>query len=129
MHLYKFSQIGQATKAGKRFIDRNAIGKKLSKIVAITFYEKKEDKNVLIGLQATYLVGKSKKKGLLNLLVDKSEVIERNFELQNQDYIKTIDCLRDDKGVIVGVSMVSIKNIILKAGIMTDNREPIKMEP
>ena len=33
MHLYKFSEIGEATKAGKRFIDRNAIGKKAAKIV------------------------------------------------------------------------------------------------
>lgn len=40
-HLYRFSEIGDATKAGKRFIDRNVIGKRAAKIIAISFYESK----------------------------------------------------------------------------------------
>jgi hypothetical protein len=38
VHLYRFAEIGEATKAGKRFIDRGAIGKKPAKIVGVTFY-------------------------------------------------------------------------------------------
>ena len=37
-HNYKFNEVGEATKAGKRFIDRSAIGKRPAKIVAVTFY-------------------------------------------------------------------------------------------
>lgn len=37
-HLYRFAEIGEATKAGKRFIDRAAIGKNPARIIAISFY-------------------------------------------------------------------------------------------
>jgi hypothetical protein len=37
-HLFRFTEIGEATKIGKRFIDRSAIGKKSAKIIAISFY-------------------------------------------------------------------------------------------
>ena len=59
-HLFKYSEVGEATKAGKRFIDRVSIGRKAAKIIGITFYENKSDHKI-IGLQATYHVGKSRK--------------------------------------------------------------------
>lgn len=40
-HLYRFAEIGDATKAGKRFIDRPLIGKRPAKIVGMSFYESK----------------------------------------------------------------------------------------
>lgn len=37
-HLFRFAEIGEATKDGKRFIDRNPIGKKVAKIVGVTYF-------------------------------------------------------------------------------------------
>jgi hypothetical protein len=34
----------------------------------------------------------------------------------------------NEKGVIVGISMVSANNVVLKAGVTTSNRQSIKME-
>jgi hypothetical protein len=42
-HAFRFIEVGEATKAGKRFIDRTAIGKRSAKIVGVTFYQKKEE--------------------------------------------------------------------------------------
>ena len=41
-HTFKYGEIGDATKAGKRFIDRNAIGKRAAKIVGVVYYQKKD---------------------------------------------------------------------------------------
>ncbi len=41
-HAFRFVEVGEATKAGKRFIDRTAIGKRPAKIVGVTFYQNKE---------------------------------------------------------------------------------------
>lgn len=43
--------------------------------------------------------------------------------------MKTIDCLQDEKGIIVGASMVSLRNQILRAGKQTDIRSNIILEP
>jgi hypothetical protein len=40
-HLYKYNEVGEGTKSGKRFIDRPLLGKRTAKIVAVTFFEKK----------------------------------------------------------------------------------------
>ena len=45
--------------------------------------------------------------------------------LETGDYIKSIDCMTNPKGVIVGVSMVSAANVIIKGGAMTASRHPI----
>ena len=37
-HLYKFNEVGEGTKNGKRFIDRAIVGKRTAKIVAVTFF-------------------------------------------------------------------------------------------
>jgi hypothetical protein len=127
-HLFRFAEIGDATKAGKRFIDRTAIGKKAAKIIAISFYESKETQK-LLGLKATYLIGKSQKEGNKNILSDSNLAEERHFDLQEGDYVKTIDCLQDEKGLIVGISMVSANNQILRAGIQSDHRKTIDLDP
>lgn len=128
-HSYPFSEIGEATKAGKRFIDRSAIGKKHAKIIEITFFEKKEGEKELLGLQATYLVGHTKKKGLLNILYDASLAQKTDYSLESGDFVRSLDVLTDDKGKVVGISMVSERNVVLKGGTMTPNRHPLKMEP
>ena len=81
-----------------------------------------------MGLQASYMAGTVKKKGNLNCLADISELAVKEFSLEPGDYIKTIDCMTNSKGVIVGVSMVSVDNVILKGGAMTASRHPIEME-
>jgi hypothetical protein len=43
--------------------------------------------------------------------------------------VKTIDCLQDEQGMVVGISMVSARNQILRAGMQTDSRKNIALEP
>ena len=73
-HTFKFNEVGEATKAGKRFIDRTAIGKRAAKIIGVIYYQKKDGENELMGLQAIYMSGTVKKKGHLNVLADISEL-------------------------------------------------------
>lgn len=80
-HNFRFNEVGEATKAGKRFIDSTAIGKRPAKIVGITFYQKKEGQNELVGLQAMYMIGDTKKKGLLNVLMSIEQVQKNEYTL------------------------------------------------
>ena len=41
-HVFKFIEVGQATKNGKRFIDRTLIGNKPAKVLGVNFYQKKQ---------------------------------------------------------------------------------------
>ena len=36
-HVFKFTEVGEATKTGKRFIDRGMIGRKAARIIGIAF--------------------------------------------------------------------------------------------
>jgi hypothetical protein len=47
------------------------------------------------------------------------------FKLTENDYIRTIECILNDKGVIVGISMLSDKNVIVKAGQANGIRKSI----
>ena len=69
-HLFKFSEVGQATKNGKRFIDRSMIGKNLAKVIGVSFFQKKDGQHELLGIQAIYLVKTIKKEAQKNLLAD-----------------------------------------------------------
>lgn len=69
-HLFKFNEVGQATKNGKRFIDRTLIGKNPAKIVGVNFFEKKDGLHELLGIQGIYLIKTIKKEGQKNLLAD-----------------------------------------------------------
>ena len=127
-HTFKANQIGEATKAGKRFIDRNAVGKRAAKIIGVVYYQKKDGEKQLMGLQAIYMSGTVKKKGNLNVLADISELETKQFSLEPGDFIKTIDVMTNNKGKVVGVSMVSKSNVMLKGGAMTSSRHPIEMD-
>ena len=127
-HTYKFNEIGEATKAGKRFIDRTAVGKRPAKIIGVIYYQRKDGENQLMGLQAIYMSGTVKKKGLLNVLADISELDAKQFSLEPGDFVKTIDVMTNPKGRVVGVSMVSKGNVMLKGGAMTSSRHPIEMD-
>lgn len=80
-HTFKFNEVGQATKAGKRFIDRTAIGKRPAKIIGVVYYQKKDGDNQLMGLQGIYMSGTIKKKGNLNVLADISSLDAKQFSL------------------------------------------------
>ena len=128
-HTYKSNEVGEATKAGKRFIDRSAIGKRPAKIIGATFYERKDGEHELMGLQVTYLVGSISKKGSLNVLADISTLEARECSLEPGDFVRSMDVLTDSRGAVVGVSMVSGSNVVLKGGAMTSLRQPIAMQP
>ena len=81
-----------------------------------------------MGLQAIYLVGNARKKGNLNVLADISTLEAKEASLQTGDFVRTIDCMTNAKGVIVGISMVSAANVVLKGGAMTANRKTIQMD-
>ena len=80
-----------------------------------------------MGLQAIYMSGTVKKKGNLNVLADISKLDAEEFSLEPGDFIKTIDVMTGAKGRVVGVSMVSASNVVLKGGAMTASRQPIEM--
>jgi hypothetical protein len=80
-----------------------------------------------MGLQAVYMAGSIRKKGDLNVLVDISTLEANEFNLEPGDFIKSIDCLTNSKGIIVGISMVSASRVIFKGGAMTSSRHSIKM--
>lgn len=82
-----------------------------------------------MGLQVTYLVGHLKKKGLLNILFDISEAQRNEFNLEHGDFVRSIDVLTNEKGKVVGVSMVSERNVIFRGGAMTTSRHPLEMAP
>jgi hypothetical protein len=78
-------------------------------------------------LQATYQLQGSRKEGSKNLLADAGGVEARVCSLEEGDFIKTVDCFFNEKGVIVGVSMVSARNVVLKGGTSTSLRKAIEM--
>ena len=80
-----------------------------------------------MGLQAIYMSGTIRKKGNLNVLADISELDAKQFSLEPGDFIKTIDVMTNSKGRVVGVSMVSKGNVMIKGGAMTSSRHPIEM--
>ena len=74
------------------------------------------------------MVGTNKKKGLLNVLANIAEAQKNEYSLEPGDFVRSMDVMTD-KGRVVGVSLVSNNNVVLKGGAMTANRDPIKMEP
>lgn len=69
-----------------------------------------------------------KKIANLNLLIDtkKTSVIQQQYTLDSGDFIKTID-LFVKKNIITGISMVSKKGKIIKAGDFSGTRNILKM--
>jgi Cys-tRNA synthase (O-phospho-L-seryl-tRNA:Cys-tRNA synthase) len=79
----------------------------------------------LVGIRATYLAAGKKRKGIAQVLAEAGPTEEKNFQLAEGDYVKSIDCLRDESGVIVGLAMISQQNAVLRGGLTTDHRQSL----
>jgi hypothetical protein len=83
----------------------------------------------LLGLQVVYEVGGVQKTGALNMLADVSLAEARECTLEAGDFVRSVDCLRGKDGRVVGVSMVSQSNVVLRGGAMSESRQAIEMKP
>ncbi len=63
------------------------------------------------------------------MLADPDSVEPKECILSTGDFVRSIDCLLNEKGEIVGVSMVSSKNEVMKGGTMTTHRQGVTMAP
>ena len=71
----------------------------------------------MIGIQATYEIKNVLKKGPINMIADQKHSVKKSIILfDNQDYLKTIECICNEKGIIVGIAVYSSKGISGKGG-------------
>ena len=122
--------MGRSSKEGQRFADRIKLGKNESKIVAVDFYEIREGKGNIVGIQATYDIKKVLKKGPINMVVDQKLTVKKSIILfDSEDYLKTVECICNERGLIIGIAVYSKKGVSGKGGSLEGTRKPFSIAP
>lgn len=128
-HMFRNEEIGKFKKGGKRFTDRLKIGKFPAKLVGIDFYVAKDNTGNVVGMQASYDVKSAIKKSQLNMVVDVKKTTKVHYALiDSADYFKGIECVINNKGLIIGLIFISVKGVNAKGGAFEGNRRSLNIE-
>ena len=83
----------------------------------------------VVGLQATYEVKKAIKKCPLNMIFDSKKTAKvPGILVDGTDYFKAIECITNDKGLVLGLVFLSQKGVTVKAGIFDGPRKPMSID-
>ena len=105
------------------------IGKFPAKLVGIDLYISKDNAGNVVGMQSSYEVKSAIKKCQLNMAVDIKKTTKIHCALiDSADYFKGVECISNDKGLIVGLMFVSVKGVTAKAGSFEGNRRPLSID-
>lgn len=82
-----------------------------------------------MGLQVTYQINQSVKKGPIHMYVEQNEKIGKKtvYLIDSEDYYKIIQCICNEKGLIIGLALMSNKGIAAKVGNLQGSRKPINV--
>lgn len=128
--MLKTLEFGKVSKNGKKFTDRAKLGKAYGKIIAIDLYENKTGSSNIVGIQATYDIKGVIKKSSPNSFVDLEDALKKTVTLfDSEDYFKEVELICNEKGLIIGVSFMSLKKIPGRAGAMNGNRRSLNLGP
>ena len=105
------------------------IGKFPAKLVGIDFYVAKDTVGNIVGIQASYEVKSTIKKCQLHLAVDVKKTTKIHYALiDSSDYFKGVECVLNNKGIIIGLIFISVKGVTAKGGAFEGNRRPLNIE-
>lgn len=63
------------------------------------------------------------------MIIDQKLTSKKSVILyDNDDYVKSFECICNDKGGIIGIALMSNKGITGRAGPMQGNRRPLNMQ-